>query len=201
VQVVLGNLALVLALAVAAAAVAAARRRWGLAAWALGCGAAAALSLLPYAAQLAAARRQWSIIVVYPVRAVRIWQTLTHVLGPLPVRLAWLPLARAGLAASAAAIVREAARPGGRQDAAGGAREDLGSSPDGRRLDVAAFAALAFALALAVQMAFLKLLCYPPRPWYLLPLAALLAAALDTLFAALPAAGGRPRASRRAARA
>jgi hypothetical protein len=183
VQVVLGNAALVLALCGAAALVAAARRRFRLAAWTAGCGAAAALSLLPYAAQLAAARREWSVIVIYPVRAGRIWRTLAATLGPPPVWLAWLLLAVVGLGAAARELLR-------RRAASDARREEPEGAEARRRTDVAAFASLTLAGALAAQIVFLKRLGYTPRPWYFLPCLALVAGALDTLFALFPRAGG-----------
>ncbi|HXO19984.1 MAG TPA: hypothetical protein VOA87_08685, partial [Thermoanaerobaculia bacterium] len=172
VQVVLGNAALVLALCAAGAAVALARRRFALAAAIAGCGAAAALSLLPYAPQLAAARRQWSMIVVYPIGWSQIVRTLAATLGPRPVAFVWLLLVAVGLTA----VVREVRRR--RAAAEPGA-------------DVATFAGLTIVGALAVGVLFSKQLGYTPRPWYFLPLAALLASALDTLFGALLLAGGR----------
>src|SRR5258708_9063828 len=65
-QPVMSNAALLLALCTAGAAVAVARRRWLVAGGIMGCGAVAALSLLPYAAQPAAARQQWGLILPPP---------------------------------------------------------------------------------------------------------------------------------------
>jgi hypothetical protein len=185
VQVVLSNAALLLALCAAAAAVALARRhrrRRRLAAWIGLCGIVAALSLLPYAGELAAARRQWSPILVYPIGARRIWWAFAATVGPRPVLAAWLLLVVVGLAG----VVRELWRRRGVSDAG-----DAGDRA--RPIDLAAFAGLAIVLAVVAEGTFLKTLGYRPRPWYLLPLLALLASALDTLFAVLARpAGSRP---------
>ncbi|HZF13969.1 MAG TPA: hypothetical protein VFE33_34685 [Thermoanaerobaculia bacterium] len=176
VQVVLGNAALLFALCAAAATVAAVRRRWGQVGWSLGYGALAALSLLPYAGPLAAARRQWSFIVVYPIGLGRLRNAFLSTLGPPAVRWVWLLLLVAGLAA----LVREWRRgePPGKPGMPG-------------MHDAALFAALTLVLALLANGAFLKVLGYSPRPWYFLPLLALLGTALDTLGGALSRSGGR----------
>jgi len=179
VQVVLGNAALLLALCAAAAAVALMRRhRRRLAAWIGLCGIAAALSLLPYAGELAAARRQWSLILVYPIGARRIWRVLAATVGPRPVLAVWLLLVIVGLAG----VVRELWRRRGASDAG-----DAGDRA--RSIDLAAFAGLAIVLAVVAEGTFLKTLGYTPRPWYLLPFLALVASALDTLFAMLAHSG------------
>ncbi len=167
VQVLLSNASLVGALCAAAALVALRRRRHrrvGLAVGIAACGALAALSLLPYAGSLAAARRQWSFIVVYPVGPSRLFHEFASTLGPLVVRLTWLGLVGVGLWA----VVRR-------------------SQQDDRTL----FAALTIPCALASNGVFLSILSYTPRPWYFLPLLALLASALDTLFAGLARSADR----------
>jgi len=142
VQVVIGNAALVLALCTAAAAVAVARRRWLLAGGIVGCGAAAALSLLPYATQLAAARQQWSVIVTYSIGAGKIWKAFIATVGPRPVLAVWLLLALAGLAGLARERMRQwrmAARGARKSPAAPAAREALATreapAPDGPPLE------------------------------------------------------------------
>jgi hypothetical protein len=176
VQVVLSNAALLFALCGAAALTAGARRRWGLVAGIFGCGAVAALSLLPYAKPLAEARRQWSFIVVYPGGALRVWHGFTATLGPL--RWAWLVLVIVALSS----FVRGRRRP--RR-----ASLDIGEAPG--RADMALFAVWTIPCALVANGAFLALLGYVPRPWYFLPLLGLLGSALDTVWGFLPPAGNR----------
>lgn len=167
VQVVLSNSALLGALCGAAIVVAAIRRRWGLAAWIFGSGALAALSLLPYAASLAAARRQWSMIVTYPIEMIRIWHGFQETVGPRLVLGGWLVLLGVGLAV---VLIR--------------------------RQDVTLFAALTILFALVADGVFLKTLGYRPRAWYYVPLLALLAGALDAVWAR---SGGRRLGAVRAA--
>ncbi len=205
VQVLMSNAALLLGLCAAAATVALGRRRPGLAAWIVGCGAAAALSLLPYAAQLAAARRQWSPIVVYPIGVRRIALAFADTVGPRLVLWIWLLLIVAGLAGVIGELAR---RRGGDGWTAGGGDGRTAGGTDGgaadRRTDggmgmvaaedpwrsgVAAFAGLTIAGALLANLLFLLILGYPPRPWYFLPLMALVASALETVFGALSRSG------------
>lgn len=195
VQVLVSNAALLLALCAAAAAVAVARRRWRVAGGIVGCGAVAALSLLPYAAQLAAARRQWSVIVIYSIGARQVWKAFIATVGPRPVLAAWLLLALAGLAGLARELTRRrrvavrtlpapAAAPGERPEE----RSPAPRSEEEREpawTAAAAFAGLTIVCAVAANAIFLERLGYPPRPWYFLPLMALLGSALDTLFGVL----------------
>jgi hypothetical protein len=211
VQVVIGNAALILALCIAAAAVAVARRRWLLAGGIVGCGAVAALSLLPYAAQLAAARRQWSVIVTYSIGAGKIWKAFIATVGPRPVLAVWLLLALAGLAGLARermrqwrAAAREAQAPGERPLEGPPALDERPREPPAERppsprpeneqepgwTGAAAFAGLTIVCAVAANAIFLVRLGYPPRPWYFLPLMTLLASALDTIFGALARSRG-----------
>jgi len=196
VQVLVSNAALVLALCTAAAAVAVARRRWLLAGGIAGCGAAAALSLLPYAAQLAAARRQWSVILTYSIGARQVWKAFIATVGPRPVLAAWLLLALAGLAGLARELTRRrrmaaavpvpvsTAAPGGRPEERPPAPR-LQEEQESTWTGAAAFAGLTIVCAAVATAIFLERLGYPPRPWYFLPLMALMASALDTLFGVL----------------
>jgi hypothetical protein len=197
VQLVLSNLVLVLALCAAAVLVAGARRRFRLAGWFAACGGLAAFSLLPYSSELSAARQQWSIVVTYPVSLHQIWQTFSRTVGPRAVLIVWLLLIVLGLAAVVRGIWRRhragaGIEPGpwdaGATVAARAARAGGSSAeeaPDAPRVrgEVAAFAALTVPLALLACGAFLKVLSYIPRPWYFLALIALLASALETIFA------------------
>jgi hypothetical protein len=202
VQLLLSNAALLFVLCAAAAAVALARRRWWRAAWIAGCGAAAALSLLPYAAQLAAARREWSIVVTYPVGAGWIWRRFMETVGPRPVLFVWLLLLVVGPAVvlrelerrRAAAAVPDAARPSEPSEPSETPEPSETSgppeTPEPGRLDAIAFAALTIVGAPLAYWLFLGRLGYPPRPWYFLPLMAILATALDTVWGGLTRFGG-----------
>lgn len=201
VQVLVSNTALVLALCTAAAAVAVTRRRWLVAGGIVGCGAAAAVSLLPYAAQLAAARRQWSAIVTYPIGVRQIWHGFIATVGPRPVLAAWLLLALAGLAGIARELTRRrrltvvpvpvpvsvpvpATAPGERSEERPPAPR-FEEEREAGWTGAAAFAGLTIVCAVVANAIFLERLGYPPRPWYFLPLMALMGSALDTLFGVL----------------
>jgi hypothetical protein len=208
VQVVLGNAALVFAVCAAAAVVAAARRRWLAAAWAMGCGAAAALSLLPYAPELAAARRQWSLIVVQPIPAMKLWQVFAGTIGPRTALVAWLLLVLGGLAGILRLLLgngdgRRPAAPAASEGAAlasgAGPPSAAAMDPEPWRRDVAAFAGLTIVGALLACGIFLETLSYTPRPWYFVPLIALVASALDSAFGVLSHGGGRRFATARMA--
>jgi hypothetical protein len=206
VQVLMGNTALLLALCAAAAVVAVVRRRFGFAGWILGCGAVAALSLLPYAEQLAEARRQWSTIVIRSIDVHQILLAFAAAVGPRPVLFVWLLLIVVGLAGVSRELLRRrsagsgleavgevggavpAERPAARQSpAAGGGL----AAEDPWQNGVAAFAGLTIVGAVLANVTFLQNLSYQPRPWYLLPLMALLASALETIFGALSPSGRR----------
>src|SRR5258708_1189747 len=159
VQVLFGNAALLLALGISAATMAALHRRWRLAAWILGSGLVAGLSLLPYVPALAAARHDWSIIVTYPFNARRVFYGFVDALGRRLSILSWLTFV--GLGAAGTFIVMR------RHDAS--------------RSATAGFAALTLLLAPLAQGAFLGALGYRPRDWYYLPLIALMASGLDPL--------------------
>ena len=212
VQVLVSNAALLLALCAAAAAVAVARRRWLVAGGIAGCGAVAALSLLPYAAQLGAARRQWSVIITYPIGVREIWRAFIAAVGPRPVLAVWLLLLIAGLPGIARELLRQrrvaagavpAGAPGDRPGGPSPAARSGGDRPGARapaarpaeepdQTGAAAFAGLTIVCAVVANGIFLERLGYPPRPWYFLPLMALLASALDTIFGSLTRSrGGR----------
>jgi hypothetical protein len=176
VQVLLGNAALLLALCAAAAGLAVARRRWLYAAWIAASGLLAAASLLPYAAQMAAARRGWTQVIIYDIRIGQVLKVLSTTLGGGPVWVVWAVL----LVVALWCAVRRVA----------------GAEP--RWSDAALFAGLTIPAALIAALVFLESLSYIPRPWYFLPLIALLACALDTLWSTL-ARGGRPFAAVRVA--
>jgi hypothetical protein len=202
VQVVMSNAALLLALCTGAVVVAVVRRRFALAGWIVGCGAAAAVSLLPYAPQLAEARRQWSTIIVESIDLHHIALAFAATVGPRPALFIWLLLIVVGLAGVTRALLRRRSA-GSDPEAAGGTLHDELSakrSPvtdgrpgaeDPRRSDVAAFAGLTIVGATLAIFVFLQVLSYPPRPWYFLPLLALLASALETIFGILSRSGRR----------
>ena len=167
----LQNAALVAALAAAAALVHLRRGRRRDAALVLGGLLAVEASLLPYAGALAAARR-WSVVVTYPLRAGEVWRALAEALGGAPLAVLWiLVLALAAVGAVGTFRRLRRAEPDGTGEA----------ETDDERADTALYVLLSVLFAVAAQGVFLAVLRYSPRPWYDLPLAALLAAALDPL--------------------
>jgi hypothetical protein len=192
VQCLLGNAALVAALCVAAAVAALAGGLRRVAMAAMGCGLAAALSLLPYAAPLRAAG-SWNVVVVYHAGLVLIARVLLAALGP--AAWVWLPLIALAVVGTAWELAR-----GRRSPAAGDAApmpsaaartmtapaDRAGeSAAGGVSRDVRLFAVLAIIMGIAAQLWFLDFLAYTPRAWYDLPLLALVACALEPLVAGL----------------
>ncbi|HYH47633.1 MAG TPA: glycosyltransferase family 39 protein, partial [Thermoanaerobaculia bacterium] len=172
VQTLLHNAALLLALGLGAALAAARRKRWRSVAAVLGCGALAALSLLPYAGPLAAAR-SWNVLVTFPVAPADLLQALARTLaGPLPAFLwLWLSLLALGLAAGIWSLLRKTSA-------------EATSGQDGNAAaDLTLYLILSLPLAVLTQLGFLWQLGYAPRPWYFLPLLALAGSALDLLLA------------------
>ncbi len=192
VQVLLHNAVLLFALGLAAALVAALRRQWRSAVAVLGCGAFAALTLLPYAGSLAGARA-WNVLVTFPVSPRDLLQALARTLaGPLPAfLLLWLVLLAIGLVAG---IGRLSRRPAAGADA----------DPQGHAAaDLTLYLILSLPLVCLAQLGFLWQLGYAPRPWYFLPLIAIAGSALDALLAppASPAPSPRHRTLRTARQA
>lgn len=193
VQVLVPNAALLLALCASAVAVAALRRRWRLAACVAGCGVVAALSLLPYWTVVAEAR-QWNLIAAYGTGLGQIWRVFAAALGLRLARVGWLLLIVPGLAGAVAGWRWAAVGHGGGMspgDPAGGGPQRAAGESAARLDSVALFAALTIPCALATYSVLLKTLGYTPRAWYFLPLMAVFASALDTLFAALVRGGRR----------
>lgn len=162
VHVVLHNSAMLLGLGVAAAIVGAVRRRWRLAAAALGIGLLAALTLLPYAGPLTAAR-DWDVLIAEEDLAPRqIFQSLVEAIGSRDLLAVWVLLLAAGAAASLGALFGKA-------------------DPSPEEADARLFRLLVIPAALGAQYSLFLVLGYLPRIWYFLPLLALAASALDGL--------------------
>jgi hypothetical protein len=199
VQVLLSSFAFVLALCGAAALVAAWQRRLRTACWLALCGPAASLSLLPWAHELLAARREWSIVLVQQVEVRKIWSALMVTIGTRPALFVWLLLVAVALAAVArrALLGRpQLARPAA-AEAPSTAGESAWQSPfeegiAADRASIAGFAGLTMVGAILAGGFFLKMLAYPPRPWYFLPMMALVASSLDTVFGSFSRADRRP---------
>ncbi len=164
----LHNSAMLLGIGTAAAVVGALRGRWRVTAASLGIGLVAALSLLPYRGPLTAAR-QWDVLLTREIGARKILYRSLDALAS-PHRLtAWIWLLL--ILAAAAMVLRESAAAG--RDAAGAPAAS----------DARLFRLLMIPAAMAAQFGFFTVLGYVPRPWYLLPVIALTASALDGLFA------------------
>lgn len=160
VHLLLHNAALLAGIGGAAAAVGALRRRFRVTLAALGIGLAAALTLLPYASPLAAAR-DWRVLLVEPVTAGQVLARLAEVINtPFP----WLVLVWGGAAVLGTVatlwITTQRKAPGD---------------------EVRLFRLLVIPAALGGELAFLLMVGYAPRIWYLLPVLALTASALDGL--------------------
>ncbi|HEX6902424.1 MAG TPA: hypothetical protein VF789_22080 [Thermoanaerobaculia bacterium] len=163
----LHNSAMLLGIATAAAAVGAVRGRWRLTAAALGIGFLAALSLLPYRGPLTTAR-QWDMLLTQEIAARKILYRSLDALAA-PHRLtAWIWLLLLVAAVVMTIRARAAAEPGAAGDPAAA--------------DARLFHLLVIPAAMAAQYGFFTVLRYTPRPWYLLPVIALTASALDSLF-------------------
>jgi hypothetical protein len=163
VQVLYQSAFLVLALCLAAAAVLARRGRRTGAALALGIGAPAALSLIPYAAAITLSLDYWAIY-RQPVDASWLWGVLSEALGsPRPwTRWAWTALFASALGAAAR-------------------RQLSGTRSADREREAAAFCALAMAAGAVLYLAFLLRASLPTKPWYYLPPMAVAAACLDAV--------------------
>jgi hypothetical protein len=168
VHLLLHNAALLAGIGLAAAAVGLLRRRFRVTVAALGIGLAAALTLLPYAGPLSAAR-DWRIVLIETVTLQEVLTKLAEVIGtPFP----WLVWVWGGAALLAAAVTL---------------RRALTAVQDDARL----FRLLVIPAALGGEIAFLMVVGYSPRIWYLLPVLALVASALDGLLAVEIAAPAR----------
>jgi hypothetical protein len=170
VHLLLHNAALLAGLGVAAMAVGILRRRFRVTLAAGGIGLVAALSLLPYLGPLREAR-EWRIVLIQGVTPREILSKLVEVTGnPLPW-MTWVWVAVVALAAWVA--LHRLTRPS--------------SGETETEHDVRLFRLLVVPAALGGEIAFLLALGYSPRMWYLLPVLALVASALDGLIAEGPA--------------
>ena len=162
VHLLLHNAALLAGIGIAAAIVGVLRRRYRVAVSALGIGLVAALTLLPYAGPLRSAR-DWRVVLIEQITLQDVLAKLAEVLGTPFFWLAWV---WAGAAVLAAVVALR--RPWE---------------------DARLFRLLVVPAALGGELAFLMAVGYSPRIWYLLPVLALTASALDGLLAA---GGGVP---------
>ncbi len=163
----LHNSAMLLGIGTAAAVVGAVRGRWHVTAASLGIGFLAALSLLPYRGPLTAAR-QWDILLIQEIGPRKILYRSLDALAS-PHRLtAWIWLVLIVAAVIMVVRARAAAEP----DAAGAPAAS----------DARLFHLFVIPAVLAAQFGFFTVLRYTPRPWYLLPVLALTACALDGPF-------------------
>lgn len=165
VQTVYQNSVLILAIVLGGAAAACGWGRPRRALLALGIGAAAALSLLPYLGVMARARefRLVSVEGATPGHLASVfWRALGAEIGlgwPGRLRaLAWIAAAAAAFAAAA-----------------------LGSGASRRRRMPAVYALLVLSIAIPAQLVFLLHVGFPTAPWYSLPLLALMAVALEAV--------------------
>lgn len=170
VHLLLHNAALLAGIGVAAMAAGLLRRRFRVTLAAGGIGLVAALSLLPYLGPLREAK-EWRIVLVQEVAPREILSKLVDVTGnPFP----WLTAVWVAAVAVAAWVALQRFKS---------------PAPDetGQEHDVRLFRLLVVPLALGGEIAFLLAVGYSPRMWYLLPVLALVASALDGLLSGGPA--------------
>jgi hypothetical protein len=158
------NAVLLFAICLGGCFVALRESNWRAALAALSVGAAAAISLLPYAPTFLRAN-DWNFLVQYPFTLSWMWKRLSEVTGaPRPWGVAvWSGLVIAALAAAARAIARRHSEAGRRDSA------------------VAAFSGVALLVGIVSYYAFLKLLNYYTQPWYYLSLITFVAVCVDPL--------------------
>ena len=170
VHLLLHNAALLAGIGGAAAAVGLLHRRYRVTLAALGIGLAAALTLLPYAGPLGSAR-DWRVLLIETVTPGEILAKMAKVVGtPFP----WLAWVWCGAVVLAGAVTIWGRDRTDRTD------ETDRTDQAGSRL----FRLLVIPAAVGGEVAFLMAVGYSPRIWYLLPVLALVASALDGLLAA-----------------
>jgi hypothetical protein len=158
------NAVLLFAICLGGCFVALRESNWRRALAVLGVGAAAAISLLPYAPVFLRAN-DWNFLVQYPFTIPWMWQRLSEVTGashPVGVVI-WSGLVLAAFVAAGLAVF-------GR-----------GSGEGRERRAVASFFGVALLVGIVGYYGFLKLLNYYTQPWYYLSLITFVAACLDPL--------------------
>jgi hypothetical protein len=165
---VLHNSAMVLGLALAAAAAGLIRRRWRTVIASLGVGMLTAVSLIPYVRPLAAARAWDKLNKVEELTSGQILGSLDAALDSPYLLGGWIVLLVLS-AAGALALFQKTE-----------IHSEESSSYWFRLLLIPAAVAAQYGLFLAIG--------YPPRPWYFLPLLAVLASGLDGMVPLRPAA-------------
>ncbi len=176
IHILLHNAALLAGIGAAAAIVGLLRRRFRVTVAASGVGLAATLTLLPYAGPLSAAR-DWRVLLI---ESVTLRQVLAKVAEVLAVPFPWLLWVWGGAVVLAAVVtLTRKSNPTDPTD-----RTDPTDLPPHPTDDVRLFRLLVIPAALGGEIAFLTALGYGPRIWYMLPVLALVASALDGLLAA-----------------
>ncbi len=172
IHILLHNAALLAGIGAAAAIVGLLRRRFRVTVAALGIGLGAALTLLPYAAPLVAAQ-DWNVLLIEKITLWKVLTKLTEVLGtPFP----WLVWVWGGAVLLAAVMILKPIRKTDPTDPT--------NPSDLRSHDARLFRLLVIPAALGAEITFLIVLGYGVRIWYLLPVLALVASALDGLLCA-----------------
>lgn len=164
------NTALLLALGLAAIGVGILRRRPRVVLATVAVGAAAALSLLPWAGPVMATR-SWSMLLKVAVGPREIFNEMARTASAPVEAVQWVW----------AMLIALALIPG--LSPASGRGENGGEE---MRADARLFCLFALPAIVLAQWGFLEALGYTPRSWYFLPVLALAAAALDVRLAASP---------------
>lgn len=159
------NAVLLFAICTAACFVALREGNWRTAFAVLGVGAAAAISLLPYAKTFLHAN-EWNFLVQYPFTIAWMWERLSEVIGsPLSIGVAiWSVLVLAAVTAAAITTFRAAGDQGARE-----------------RRRVVSFCGVALLVGILSYTGFLKLLNYRTHPWYYLSLVTFVAVCIDPI--------------------
>ncbi len=157
------NSVLLFSICTAAMTISLIRRRWRAASMVLGIGFVAALSMLPYIRPLTDAQ-DWTILVKYPTTLPLLWSHLADILAsPLPfMSWVWYLLVVLVVAGVMGLIWKN--RTG-----------ELKEQPKDRLF----ICVLGMVIAIGAYYVFQEILSYVIRPWYYLPLLALVAVTLD----------------------